>query len=550
MPPPDSISLHPRSISFILRYTLLLACGLLGVSLIAYATHWGPVIYSDAAGYITIGQNILAGHGIGGYTASGRFDLLTYQPPFYPILLAGLGLVGANLVDIARWLNAVLFGSTVILVGNISGRFSGSSIAMAATCGVALCSPILISLYSSAMSEPLFIFLSLLGVVCLLRYIEKYSTSWLIWAALFTSLALMTRYAGAACVLAGSLAVLWVTPGNWPRKAGHAALFGVTACALMIIWLVWASLQPGAEPPRWLPETIPVLPRLNEARVLMVDIFWKWLPFTSDLHLPYRVRLLVMALLAAGLVTPLLLLARFPFLNHRTQIKKAGVLILYIVTYLVTLSMMFVYSNPPPDFDDRMFSLVYWLAILVVFTSLAISQTVLFAGEKNPGRNWLRVLPLAGFVLFASGFASQTRILVTSLHQNGGGYLSVDMRNSPLLQAIQSLPADIPLVSNRHTEVSFLTGRPCYAIMEVVQLTPQPINARFGDNPVDEAQVIFRNGGALVLFNSFRWQIDPLYYELSPQRVEAFTRDLLIFGEYADGSIYFYPTGLTNVETP
>lgn len=88
--------------------------GLAGLAVL-HATRWGPWAMSDATEYIISARNLLEGHGLGLFAASGRFMPLSLHPPLYPLVLAALGVTGLDLVLIARWLDAFLFGAIVFL---------------------------------------------------------------------------------------------------------------------------------------------------------------------------------------------------------------------------------------------------------------------------------------------------------------------------------------------------------------------------------------------------------------------------------------------------
>jgi len=105
------------------------------------------------------------------------------------------------------------------------------------------------------------------------------------------------------------------------------------------------------------------------------------------------------------------------------------------------------------------------------------------------------------------------------------------------------LPADIPLISNENSLLEFWLDRPVYPLPEVVYLNPEPFDVPFGNRTDDEIQQVFRQqGAALVIFDTIRWQLDVLYFEHTPERLDGMLNGLRVYGDYSDGAIYFYPT--------
>jgi hypothetical protein len=67
------------------------------------------------------------------------------------------------------------------------------------------------------------------------------------------------------------------------------------------------------------------------------------------------------------------------------------------------------------------------------------------------------------------------------------------------------------------------------------------IYIHYGDNPDDQAQKLFReNKAALILFQSIFYQFQRFDYSHAQDRLNAFVQRLHVYGEYPDGTIYFY----------
>jgi hypothetical protein len=126
-------------------------------------------------------------------------------------------------------------------------------------------------------------------------------------------------------------------------------------------------------------------------------------------------------------------------------------------------------------------------------------------------------------------------------HRDGAGYTGIRWRNSGTIEGMQELSPNIPIITNEPAAVLFLTGRTAYEIEELSRTAPLTDYVRYGEELDDPVQQLFReDGAALVLFDSFYWQLYPIYDDETPLRLEAFTQGLRLVSDSWDGGIYFY----------
>ena len=175
--------------STLLVSAITLAFALLGMVLVAYATTAGPGVGGDATIYLTTARNLLAGHGLVWPEADGTTRLLPYTPPFYPLVLSGIGPLSGDMVAGARWLNILLFGATIYLCGLYFYRLTNRALLAVIVSGLAAASPVLIGVQVWAMSELLFLFLGFAGLFVLLDYLDCPRPRTLIAAAVLAGLA-------------------------------------------------------------------------------------------------------------------------------------------------------------------------------------------------------------------------------------------------------------------------------------------------------------------------------------------------------------------------
>jgi hypothetical protein len=518
---------------------LLAFLGLAAAGLILYVTTWGPVIFSDATGYLTVARNILAGNGIGSYEASGNFGVMTLHPPFYSILLAFFGLTGLDVVVITRWLQALSFGLVVFFSGLGLWRLSNSL--WLGVCGALtlLASPLLLYLFTLAMSEPPFLLFSVSATLALLLALRQGSFKWLALAAICAGLSVVTRLVGLAWVTVGVLMVAIFWPGGWKGRLAAVLCHGGIGILPFALWQGWVQFI--VHPESRVRAALQLGKSLMEFRLAVVEIFLSWLPFATRLpNVHYRIKLLmILALAALSIGLTILAIWRVARRNRSDAaplIQAASLLWLSLMAYLGMAAAGYVVTNPTPDLNDRTLSPTLLIALGLTFVTCAAIY------RAWPTQPWRHALPLvcAG-VIVASGWQQSIKML-QDYHQSGNGYLSQSWRQSATLLAAMELPADTPLISNEFSALAFWVGRPVYPINEVVALKSQDLNVRFGDDAADDAQRVFRErGAALVIFDTIRWQLDPLYFDQTSDRLAAMTRGLTVYGDYGDGAIYFYP---------
>src|SRR5215213_7763064 len=188
-------STRPRFVSFI----ALTFIALLGMVLILQATPNGLGLSDDSIAYIAGARSMAAGDGYReAWLASNQ--PVTHFPPAFPSLLAFFGFFGIDPLHAARWVNALLFGLTAGLLGTLAWRMVPSLTAGLVLAGLFVLSGDLLPVHAMAMSEPLFIFLSLLSFWMFDLYFERDLHWWLGACATFAGMAYLTRYSGLALV--------------------------------------------------------------------------------------------------------------------------------------------------------------------------------------------------------------------------------------------------------------------------------------------------------------------------------------------------------------
>jgi len=406
---------------------------------------------------------------------------------------------------------------------------------------VTLSLPILIELYSGAMSEGLFIFLGFSALMTTIRGVQKGDVKYALASGILSGLAFLTRYIGVGFVITVALIPFIFAPQPLMRRIRHAVLTIAIGIFPVTIWLIWLRFQPAAEPARLINFTAGNLWIILEPiRVALVDSFIRALPFISILpHYTYRLNLLMFLGIFLLLSTYLF----YPWVRgQKRHVPKEGTsllaltLILFVGVYILTLALSFLLTQPTPDLNLRMLS-----PAIFAFTLFLVVFAFYLASLRQQSK-WLIFFPLlvaASIVVFNYPFA---RSEVLSLHRYGRGYTSVAWQTSPTIEAVREIHPDVPIITNESVVVLLYADRYSYDLPQLYSFQPDEKNARFGDDLSEPTAAIFReDGAALILFTSIFQQLEPVYHDRTMSKVESLIDGLDVVFESTDGAIYFYP---------
>jgi hypothetical protein len=524
-----------------------MAFGLLslaGAFFITYSTVWGAIVYSDSVTYLLSARSLMEGKGLGIPGPGGSFLPLIWHPPLYSVVLSGIGWLGIDLLEGARWLNVLLFGLTILLVSGALYRFS-RQFSLSFLLGLTLCvSPLFLDIFSRAMAEALFFFFGLSCLFFLIEFLKHSHWTLLVGAGIAAGLACLTRYTGITLVICGALILLVFPRMDWQKRLQNLGIFVGLAGGLAVTWLLPPFLHTQRLADRTLQPAEDLALALREARVALIDLGWSWLPFSSIWQPTpsYALRgWLMTALLAAlGGIAWIAVLRRLRLkeksIPERGLLRLAGVFSLFSVVYLVFIAFSFLFSSPRNDLDGRLLSPVYLGLLLTFFPLLAWT----LSGGKPDGR-LSRVSPLLLILLVAGGLGRSYEF-VQDNHQNGAGYTSKTWQSSATLQAVKGLDPAVAVISNESAAVLFLANRPAYDINELFLSAGSESVPIFGNNVEDPAQRLFQGKKAvLVIFTDyFYWQLFPIYGDRTQQVIDAFFQGMQIEERLADGVIFRY----------
>ena len=203
-------------------------------------SNYGSELNTDSWGYISVAENLTEGYGFKDY-----HERDYRRGPLYSMLLALFGLVGINPIEAGRFVNIIGFGLIILLVGCwLSRQVNFRFLAVVGSVTI-MTSYSLSRLSSMLMTDTLFTLFTLLALVQIQLFIKskELPSSFLALSALFTGLAIVTRYAGISILLTGVISILWKQHTQILRKLKCAIIYGILSIIPIGIWLTRNWLQ-------------------------------------------------------------------------------------------------------------------------------------------------------------------------------------------------------------------------------------------------------------------------------------------------------------------
>lgn len=238
-------------------------------------TPWGAALDPTSIQFIAVARSLLAGEGFTSFDGSPY----TLRPPLFPLVLAAAGLVGGDPLHLAGPLNAAFFALSVFLVGRfLADRLESRFLRLCSPAAAALSLPL--AHYSSfAGAEALFVLLTILALLLTGDYLARGGGRRLAAAAVFGSLAWLTRSIGAAVPATVVLALLFLPGAAGPtRPRIRAAAFAASAAAAPMGLWVWRNFLVAGVPTGQTPSSGVQFPLGQVLREIAAGLAgWTWI---------------------------------------------------------------------------------------------------------------------------------------------------------------------------------------------------------------------------------------------------------------------------------
>ena len=487
-----TIRIHPHLVSFVILGLL----AVIGIAMVLQATPEGLGLSDDSIGYIAGARSMLAGNGYReAWLASDQ--PVTHFPPAFPGVLAFLGFFGLDPLRGARFLNASLFGLNIALVGILGWRMTRWLPAGLVLGGLFLVNDSLLRVHAVAMSEPLFIFLSLLSFWTFDLYIERdRHWLWILSGGILSGMAYLTRYAGLALV-ATFLVALFILHRTWRKRLTSAGIFLLGFLPFAAGWAIRNEIVAGNATNRIL-VWHPIRAANFETALYNISTFLLPIePLRRELFKAPGIFLVLTVLILGAVLVWTVMKARVelmpptgkttPLPVHKGIAFPTG---LYIFGYLASIFASMSFFDASTKFKVRILAPIYvsLLILLVLFGKWLWDRR----------RQAAIVLAVLVFAVFGYGQASA----MSELARGGQGYASFQWYDSKSMAFLRTLPPSMHIYTNEPGAVYFYTRRGAYVLPDHFDPVTAEVRTGFTQG-VSQMQAEIKAGRAvLALFSS------------------------------------------------
>jgi hypothetical protein len=477
---------------------------LAGVAVQLYATSNGAGVSPDSVYYLTAAENIIRGYGLQYIGDSGKLVPLVLWQPLYPLLLSASRPTGITAWEFGRFFNAGMAASNLVLAQWLVWRASGRrwSVAWAAAI-ILLATPTFIEVHSWIWSESPMMFAGFCGLGLLDVYLVSGKRLYLVVASLSISAAVMLRYAALGFPMLGIIALL-LPLGKRPLRM--RVWDGLFFLAIIIIpvagWMIRNALQAGSA----LDRSVGFYP--GALATVAQDGFGAMVNWLSPGRMPGLLRsfiailiLILWATLAARRVRQhLATMERVD--GYKTFLPElmAG----YVLAHFFPIIASAGFLSPGVNVDERTMVPALVAAVLLSMALLGRSDAIgknggsLIAQLKRPSAQLAgRLGILIGLALLIAMNGVHTLDWVSSAHQEGIGYATLDWQSSTIMEYLRSHTGQALLMSNGPDIIYFLTGRQAMmlpATSEAVLQAGLQSSGRL-DCDVDPVWIVYFRGG-------------------------------------------------------
>lgn len=494
--------------------------GIAGVIALLFVTKLGVGMNRGSVNYIDLARNFSAGHGLVALSFYvGRVIPWVWYPPLYSIVLACVGFFGIDLLDAARWMNALLFGFNVFMAGFLVYRYSKYLWASILGSLLVFTSVDMLFIHSMAWAEPLFISLGILGLFFLDVYFEKRNYSFLIISALFIALAFLDRYVGISLVIVGIISIFFMAKEKYEKKILPCLVFAGVSCFPIACWFIRNLYVVGkltGRRPFFHPIT---LYNLESA----VNVFSLWLLPGS---IPSAVRYSLFLLIALSLFILIVVFMKKAKVANKPLVPGfLWILFNFIWVYFVFLILSISFFDRYTPLDNRILLPLYIPAVILVLC-LAPKLLDYFKGIR------IRRIVFFLCVLFSIFYVIRSLVWSIDMHNNGSKYSWKTWSKFQIIQKIKTFSFSVPIYSNAPEIIYFLTGRHAIGLPIELNKKIHLVNAGYSSQLVRMKKRLKNESGIIVYLDEINFWSLPSEKELKENL------HLHLLFETPDGSIY------------
>jgi hypothetical protein len=392
---------------------------------IVHALHREFFFEPDSIGYLSLAANMLKGRGFRLFTR----DWCSDWPPLYPALLGSVDFFVNDPVRTAGIASTVCFATTILTAYVWLGRLTSSILVRLIAVAFLTFDQAITNLYNSALSESLFIPLSLICIYLTDRCVATDRRRYFYLSAVSALACCLTRYIGVTIVAAVVLALAMRTKRPVRRNILECAFYVGLVLAPMTCWCLINHHFTG----EYMGERDPGTNSFHDCLMALFQCI------TNGVGGHWVLWFLVVIALV-GMTASIVSKSVRPFGPVRTGL-------LFIVLYAITV----VWSSSRYNIDmidDRLTS-----PLIVPLVCVSI-------GLFEPLRSSLGRIPRFVTTTVTGGiFAIAAVVSLSSPQVPSGGYLAQMWQFSPTLAYVEHRRFESPIYSNDSAAIYFITNK-------------------------------------------------------------------------------------------
>jgi hypothetical protein len=508
------------------KYLLwMLLASLGGAGAVVCATSvFGPGTSPDSATYLDGASNILGGHGYCRTLPDGSFRAITHWPPFYSMLISAVTPLAGTPLAAVRAIAVFLFALNIILAALMLRSYCRPTILIALAAFALAFSYDLVRLHSMALSEVPFFTLMLISLWLAARHLDSQKLTPLFLAAVAASLAMITRYPGAAIISAVFLVVLFRGPATPLTRLRNSLIFASVSIVPFVALLIRNRIAGASATNRGFAFHPIDFSYIYSAATSISE----WLlPSTSPIAL--RVAGLVFLTVVAVWMSAFLWHNRHTVVPHRPLAFLPHLLIVFMLSYTLVyvLTISFFDSYIVEKLSYRAMSPLFLAGFLLLI--MAMQQTL----DLRPTARLMRGIFLLLLLCFVAVQFVQSAIWVLQSHRDGIGLAARKWRDCDLITAIRNMPIDTPMITNAADLVYLQTGRSCYRIPPIIESVSLLPNKEYAAQISQLHTLLVDKRGVLIYFSNYG------QFAFMPSNADLEASLGLVHGqEYTEGTIY------------
>jgi len=520
-------------------YGVLAGFASLAGFIMVYDMEWGPWAFSDSAAYISAARNLVAGNGLSIPTPDGGLSPLLLHQPLYPLVMSFFLLFDIHPFTTTTVINVASFCLCILFLGCGSYYFSKSKIFSLIIVFLMTWCPFVIENFDGAMSEPLYMFLTLLNFMAVLLFLEKRKNWMLLLAALAAGLSILTRYIGIVNVVGGALMVFVFLNEKTKNRVITALFYSFLSSVFPIIWLLVSGTFSGIGNRQFIfPQNLfTVLGNFCQAIIIP---FADWLPLHKDWLITDEIRFLLVGFLGGFCFISLAI--GFWLKSQKKQTPLGGFerllcgSVILSLTYVLIIFATFAFSSLPPDINNRTliplfpFFLMVFYGIFFLFPRTHLEKTI-------SGLSILGIFLVSFWVWYPV-----SRELLYDRHHNGHGYTSKYYQESTILKAARTLPRDIPWISNEPAFLLLNLDKFPYDLNTLYPAITKPDATALGEGETELDRIFSQEEAALIILQpQLENDLRKLIGDQAALQIGKLTSGLEVYDQSFDGMIFFYP---------